>query len=214
LNFRLNWEGNYRSLEHHAERTLANPEIMASSANEVAAKLRADPQATRQFSEAYGRDPDRDSLLDAIVTYERSLSTPRGRFDRWLTGDAEAITLEEFSGYQMFKSLGCVSCHQGVNVGGNLFERHGIFRQLGSREPELVRVPSLRNVTTTAPYFHDGSVAGLAEAVKAMGIAQLYRVLTEQQVAAIVAFLDTLTGTYKGTPVTPAANRQGAMVSP
>ena len=103
----------------------------------------------------------------------------------------------ELSGYQAFKSLGCISCHQGVNVGGNLFQRHGIFHPLGSPEPVLLRVPGLRNVATTAPYFHDGSARTLPEAVKMMGIAQLDRVLTESQIAAIVAFLNTLTGTYR-----------------
>ena len=201
LNFRLNWEGNSRSLERQAEQILGNPAIMASSVEEVLAKLRADPDAVKQFRDAYGRDPDHDSLLDAISAFERSLTTPGSSFDRWLSGDASAISPEELSGYRLFKSFGCISCHQGVNVGGNLFQKHGIFRPLGSPEPELVRVPSLRNVATTAPYFHDGSTATLSEAVKAMGIAQLDRVLTNEQIAVIVAFLNTLTGTYKGAPV-------------
>jgi cytochrome c peroxidase len=205
LNFRLNWEGNFRSLEDHANQTLHNPTIMASSADEVVSKLRADPEVVRQFREAYGREPDIAALLDAIATYERSLVTPGSRFDRWLAGDVAAITPEELSGYQLFKSLGCISCHQGVNVGGNMFQRHGIFHPLGSAEPELVRVPSLRNVATTPPYFHDGSAPTLSEAVRAMAIAQLDRVLTDQQIAVIVAFLDTLTGTYRGQVVRSAA---------
>jgi cytochrome c peroxidase len=206
LNFRLNWEGNFRSLEDHAKQTLGNPAIMASSADEVVSKLRADPDMVRQFRDAYGRESDVDVLLDAIATYERSLVTPGGRFDRWLAGETGAITPEELSGYQLFKSLGCISCHQGVNVGGNLFQRHGIFHPLGSAEPVLVRVPSLRNVATTPPYFHDGSAPTLSEAVRAMGIAQLDRVLTDQQIAAIVAFLNTLTGTYRSEAVGPATH--------
>ena len=176
---------------------------MASSADEVVSKLRTDPEMVRQFRDAYGRQPDVVALLDAIATYERSLVTPGSRFDRWLAGDADAITPEELAGYQLFKSLGCISCHQGVNVGGNLFQRHGIFHPIGTAEPALVRVPSLRNVATTPPYFHDGSAPTLSEAVKAMGIAQLDRVLTDQQIATIVAFLDTLTGTYRGQAVGP-----------
>jgi cytochrome c peroxidase len=203
LNFRLNWEGNFRSLEDHAKQTLGNPAIMASSADEVVSKLRADPEMVGQFRDAYGKEPDVAVLLDAIATYERSLVTPGSRFDRWLAGEGGAITPEELSGYQLFKSLGCVSCHQGVNVGGNLFQRHGIFHPLGSAEPVLVRVPSLRNVATTPPYFHDGSAPTLSEAVRAMGIAQLDRVLTDQQIAAVVAFLDTLTGTYRNEAVRP-----------
>lgn len=205
LNFRLNWEGNFRSLEEGVERSLRNPAIMASSADEVVSKLRADPETVRQFRDAYGREPDVAAVLDAIATYERSLTTPGSRFDRWLAGEADAITPDELSGYQVFKSLGCISCHQGVNVGGNLFQRHGIFHPLGSPEPDLLRVPSLRNVAATPPYFHDGSAPTLPEAVKAMGIAQLDRVLTDQQIAAIVAFLNTLTGAYRGQEVRPAA---------
>jgi cytochrome c peroxidase len=201
LKYRLNWAGSFRSLEEQAKQTLRNPAIMASSADEVVGKLRADPATVRQFRDAYGREPDVASLLDAIASYERSLVTPESRFDRWLAGDVAAINPEELSGYQLFKSLGCVACHQGVNVGGNLFQRHGIFRPLGSPEPVLVRVPSLRNVATTAPYFHDGSAATLPEAVKAMGLAQLDRELTDQQIAAIVAFLKTLTGAYRGQPI-------------
>jgi cytochrome c peroxidase len=205
LNFRLNWEGNFRSLEEGIENSLRNPAIMASSADEVVGKLRADPGMVDQFREAYGREPDVAALLDAIATYERSLVTPDSRFDRWLAGEADAITPDEQSGYEVFKSLGCITCHQGVNVGGNLFQRHGVFHPLGSPEPVLVRVPSLRNVATTAPYFHDGSAATLPEAVKAMGIAQLDRELTDSQIAAIVGFLHALTGSYRGRELQPAA---------
>jgi cytochrome c peroxidase len=196
LNFRLNWEGNLRSLEEGVERSLRSS--MASSTEEAVGKLRGDPEAVRQFRDAYGREPDAAALMDAIATYERSLVTPGSRFDRWLAGEADAITPLELSGYQTFKSLGCISCHQGVNVGGNLFQRHGIFHPLGSPEPALLRVPSLRNVAATAPYFHDGSAGTLPEAVRMMGLAQLDRVLTESQITAIVAFLNTLTGTYRG----------------
>ena len=210
----LNWEGNLRSLELEVEQTLSNPAIMASSLEEILGKLRSDPDELTQFRDAYGHGPDRDSLLNAIAVFEGSLVTPGSRFDRWLAGDTGAITSEELSGYRLFKSLGCISCHQGANVGGNLFQRHGVFHPLGSPQPELVRVPSLRNVATTAPYFHDGSAPTLAEAVKAMGFAQLDRVLTGEQVAAIVAFLNTLTGTYAGRLVAPGASTLHAVTPP
>ena len=214
LSFRLNWEGNFRSLETGAENSLRNPAIMGSSVDEVVTKLCADPEAVRQFRDAYGRAPDAAAVLDAIATYERSLVTPGSRFDRWLAGNAAAITEQELSGYRVFKSLGCVTCHQGVNVGGNLFQRHGIFHPLGSPQPELLRVPSLRNVATTAPYFHDGSAPTLPDAVKLMGIAQLDRELTEQQITAIVAFLNTLTGIYRGREVRPATAPQSGPAHP
>jgi cytochrome c peroxidase len=118
-----------------------------------------------------------------------------------LAGDAAALSTDELGGYRLFKSLGCVSCHQGVNIGGNLFERHGIFHPLASPQPEILRVPSLRNVATTAPYFHDGSAQTLDDAVRKMGLAQLNSTLTDQQVNAIVAYLRTLTGKYRGVPV-------------
>jgi cytochrome c peroxidase len=205
LSFRLNWEGKFRSLDAQAEGSLENPGIMGTRIDQVVGKLSADPDTAQQFRAAYGHGPERASLLDAIATYERTLVTPGSRFDRWLGGDAAALSVEEQNGYQLFKSIGCVSCHQGVNVGGNLFERHGIFHPLASPEPEILRVPSLRNVATTPPYFHDGSTPTLGEAVRKMGAAQLDRILSDEQVEAIVAFLNTLTGTYRGASVTPAS---------
>jgi cytochrome c peroxidase len=204
LNFRLNWEGNLRTLESQVEQSLAKPQTMGSSVEEALHKLQADPDVARQFRAAFGREADGAGLLGAIAAYERTLLTPGSRFDRWLKGDVNAITADEFAGYQLFKSLGCVSCHQGVNVGGNMYQRHGVFHPLASPKPEIVRVPSLRNVAVTPPYFHDGSAATLSKAVKAMGYAQLDRTLTDDQTNAIVAFLNTLTGTYLGKPVTPA----------
>jgi cytochrome c peroxidase len=214
LSFRLNWEGNFRSFEREAEQTLRNPDIMASNADEVLSKLRADPEMASQFRDAYGREPDPAALLDALATYQRTLLTPGSRFDRYLAGDMSAITPVELAGYQQFKSLGCISCHQGVNIGGNLFQRHGVFHPIGTPEPELLRVPSLRNVAATPPYFHDGSALTLSDAVKRMGYAQLDRVLTDPQIADIVAFLRTLTGSYGGQPVTAPAGAARAAASP
>jgi cytochrome c peroxidase len=205
LSFRLNWEGNFRSLEAQAEALLENPGIMGeASVDEVVGNLRADPDIVRQFRAAYGHGPDRASILDAIASYERTLLTPGSRFDLWLAGDAAALSAEEQNGYQLFKSLGCVSCHQGVNIGGNLFERHGIFHPLASPKPEILRVPSLRNVATTPPYFHDGSAPTLPDAVRKMAFAQLDTKLSDEQTDLIVAFLKTLTGTYHGVPVVAA----------
>lgn len=168
---------------------------------DVVKKLSADPDMVRQFRATYGHEPDTVSLLDAIAAFERSLLTPGSRFDRWLAGDETALSLEEQNGYSLFKSLGCVSCHQGVNLGGSLFRRHGIFHPLASPLPEILRVPSLRNVATTPLYFHDGSALTLQEAVRRMGIAQLNSALTDPQVQAIAAYLGTLTGTLRRRPV-------------
>jgi cytochrome c peroxidase len=200
LSFRLNWEGNFRSFEAHASASL-EPAGMET----ILARLRADQKTTHQFEEVYGHGPDRESLFDAIATYERSLVTPGSRFDQWLNGDASAVSAEEQTGYRLFKSLGCISCHQGVNVGGNLFQRHGIFHPLASPKPEILRVPSLRNVAATPPYFHDGSAPTMGDAVRRMGLAQLNRRLSDEQVEAITAFLRTLSGTYRGKPVVAAS---------
>ena len=201
LNFRFGWEGKLRTLESDAKATLESPRIMATSLSELVEKFAADPDMLREFMAAYGGGPDAANIVDAIVSFERTLVTPGSRFDRWLGGDAAALSTSELEGYRLFKSLGCVSCHQGVNIGGNLFERHGIFHPLASPKPEILRVPSLRNVAATPPYFHDGSAQTLDDAVRKMGLAQLNATLTDQQVQAIVAYLQTLTGNYRGRSV-------------
>jgi cytochrome c peroxidase len=201
LSFRLGWEGEFRTLEAQAAATLQNPRIMDSGIDEVVGKLSQDSVLVHQFELAYGHGPDPASVLDALATFERSLVTPGSPFDRWLAGDTAALSMQQLEGYRSFKSLGCVACHQGVNVGGNLFQRHGIFHPLARAEPEILRVPSLRNVATTAPYFHDGSAPSLDDAVRKMATAQLNLTLTDQQVDEIVAYLRSLTGIYRGQPV-------------
>ena len=201
LSFRFGWEGKIRTLESAVKASLQNPQIMGADLAEIAEKLDADSGLRREFVAAYGRGPDDQNVVDALASFQRTLVTPGSRFDRWLAGDAGALSVEEQDGYRLFKSLGCVSCHQGVNIGGNLFQRHGIFHPLASPKPEILRVPSLRNVATTPPYFHDGSTATLDDAVRKMGMAQLNSTLTDEQVSAIVAYLRTLTGKYRGVPV-------------
>ncbi|MCP1739204.1 MULTISPECIES: cytochrome-c peroxidase [Bradyrhizobium] len=201
LSFRFGWEGKLRNLEADTRASLESPRTMASSSVEIAEKLNADPDMRESFFAAYGHRPERGDVVDALANFQRTLVTPGGKFDRWLAGDAAALSGDELAGYQLFKSLGCASCHQGVNVGGNLFQRHGIFHPLASPEPKILRVPSLRNVATTPPYFHDGSAPTLDDAVRKMAFAQLNATLTEKQVKALVAFLNSLTGTYRGATV-------------
>lgn len=201
LSFRLTWNGRFRDLAEQAEASIEDPAYMHSNLADVAKKLASDPEMVSRFHVAYEQPPDRDNILDALVTFERSLLTPDSRFDRWLGGDVSALTPGELAGYNTFKSLGCISCHQGVNVGGNLFERLGVFHTLMKGPATVMRVPSLRNVATTAPYFHDGSAATLEEAVRRMASAQLDRTLTDEQIGSVVSFLKTLTGKYRGKPV-------------
>jgi cytochrome c peroxidase len=201
LSFRLGWEGKHSDLEKQAVASLTNPQIMGTTIPEVLRKLEADTAMVNRFLAAYGRPPDAQSLLHALATFQRSLITPGSRFDRWLAGTTDALNEQEQNGYALFKALGCASCHQGLSIGGNLFQRQGIFRPLASPTPEILRVPSLRNVAATPPYFHDGSSPDLEDAVRKMGIAQLNTTLTDEQTEAIIAFLRSLTGEFKGQPV-------------
>lgn len=201
LNFRFGWEGKSRTIESDIKVSLESPRVMGSSLAEIAKKLDNDAGMRTNFAAAYGGRPDADNIIDAIASFERTLVTPGSKFDQWLAGDGAALSDEELDGYRLFKSLGCVSCHQGVNVGGNLFQRHGIFHPLASPDPAILRVPSLRNVATTPPYFHDGSAPTLDDAVRKMALAQLNAKLTDPQVKALVAYLNSLTGQYRGAPV-------------
>lgn len=204
LNHRLTWLGLFRSLEDQAEASLRNPQTMAADMEVVLDRLNADSEIEREFLAVYGKSADRESLLDVLATFERTLLTPGSRFDRWLLGDADALSAQELAGYQLFKTLGCVSCHQGVNVGGNLYQKPGVFQPLTGSAPAFVRVPSLRNVAVTAPYFHDGSAATLDEAIHRMARAQLNTTIDGKEVDDLKAFLETLTGFYRGQPVRPA----------
>jgi cytochrome c peroxidase len=210
-NARLNWRGTFRTLEQQNDAVMLNPRIMNTSWEELLAKLRADPGYQKDFSAIYLNGPDRDRVLDALATFQRSLRTPDSRFDRHLRGERDAISPDEERGYQLFKSYGCVACHQGANLGGNLFQPFGIFRDPFDNEharpfeseakEQLYRVPSLRNVAATPPYFHNGYTSSLSEAVEIMARSQLGREVPADDVQLIVKFLRTLTGQYQGHAV-------------
>lgn len=213
LSFRLGWAGDIPSLHEQAELALTRPEFLGGTWPRILDTVRGDPVLAPLFQAAYGHAADREAVIDAINSFERSLLTPDSRFDRWLRGDVQAITEAERAGYDLFRGIGCAACHQGVNVGGNLFEKVGIFVAIPNKAAEVLRVPSLRNVAVTAPYFDDGGVATLPEAVRLMARAQLGRELTPSQTASIVAFLGTLTGSYAGRPLT-APNAPGTAPQP
>ena len=146
LSFRFNWRGNFRTLEEQNEAVLLDPRLMHATWEELLAKLRADQAYQKAFTVVYGSDPSPAHVLDALATFQRSLITPDARFDRYLRGERDAITPEEEHGYQLFKNYGCVACHQGVGVGGNLFQRFGIFRR-----PILSRSPCARRISAVSP---------------------------------------------------------------
>ena len=174
--FKLNWRGNFRTLEEQAELVLLDPRLMGTSWAALLSKLREDQTYRDAFASVYGHRRSGRSCSMRWPPSSVPWSLPRAPFDRYLRGESDAIGPEEKRGYELFKSHGCVACHQGVNVGGNLFQRFGIFdnpvvggpateADLGrfaltgkAEDRSVFRVPSLRNVAETAPYFHDGRV--------------------------------------------------------
>jgi cytochrome c peroxidase len=225
--FFFNWDGAADSLERHAEMVLLNPDLMNMTWPDLLGKLRADPGYVSAFGHAYPEGLARSSVLNALASFERSLQTPDSPFDRYLRGDAGALTTAEQRGYQLFKAYGCVTCHQGINVGGNMFQRFGIFLEPADRpaaKPDLgrfqvtgaprdrgvFRVPSLRNVEVTGPYFHDGRAATLETAVDTMARVQLGRTLSADDIHLLVQFLRTLTGDYRGARLTSPRSASAA----
>lgn len=160
------------------------------------------------------------NIRSALADYERTLLSSNSRFDQYLAGNTEILTLEEKYGYQRFQDYGCIACHQGVNIGGNMFQKFGVlgdyfkargnptvadlgrFNVTGEEDDRNVfKVPSLRNVAVTAPYFHDGSEPTLEGAVAIMFKYQLGRIPSEEDKTLIVKFLKTLTGEWEGKPL-------------
>ncbi|MCI5150417.1 MAG: cytochrome C biogenesis protein CcsA, partial [Candidatus Electrothrix sp. MAN1_4] len=162
-----------------------------------------------EFKQVFGDDTiNIDRATDAIAEFEKTLVTPNSRFDQWLLGDKDALTTDELAGYTLFKNSGCISCHYGEAMGGSSFQKMGVMEEYNSKsEVEgrkavtgkdedrfAFKVPTLRNVEMTYPYFHDGEAETLTEAVDVMGRLQLGADFTKEQNAQIVAFLKTLTG--------------------
>lgn len=220
FNFSQFWDGRQPTLEKQIDDPLQSKIEMGSTWPEVIAKLKNSPEYVQAFRRVYGDDIQSGHVKDSIAEFERSLATPNSRFDRYLRHDANALTSREQQGYTLFKAFGCASCHQGASVGGNMYQKLGVmapyftdrsnitradrgrFNVTGDpQDMYMFKVPSLRNVELTPPYFHDGSAATLADAVRMMATYQLGRHLTDQEVDAIVEFLKTLTGDLNGKPL-------------
>lgn len=213
-NYLLGWRGKQKSLEVVTEKVLLDSRLMAADWSLLATRLEDSRLYSSWFSHIYRQGPNRTNVLDALVTFQRSLMTPNSRFDQYLRGDTSALTPSEHRGLSLFMSYGCASCHQGMNLGGNMRHMFGLFPDPGeipapgnatppttlsdSSEAAVFRVPSLRNVAVTGPYFHDGRVDSLLDAVSIMAQRQLGQTLATADAEAIVAFLKTLTGEYDG----------------
>ena len=202
------WDGRAKTLAEQAAGPIANPLEMAST-HEMAVKVIASiPGYAPYFKKAFGdAEVNIKRITEAMDEFERTLVTPNARFDKWLKGDKNAITQQELNGYKIFKESGCTICHNGAQLGGQSFQKMGVVRPykttnaaegvkaISGRDQDRMtfKVPMLRNIELTYPYFHDGAVWSLEESVSIMGDLQLGKRYTKQEIDDITAFLKTLT---------------------
>jgi len=206
FNFRQFWDGRAEDLKAQVFGPIENPVEMGHTMAQAVDKLKKNPIYLSEFTSIYPDGITQDNIADVIAEYEKTLITPNAPFDRYLRGEKDAISKDAKEGYGLFKSKGCIVCHNGINVGGNFYNKFGIFKDANSsalgrynvtkREEDkfVFKVPSLRNVALTAPYMHDGRTASLKEAIEIMSEHQLGRYITEEEVRKIALFLKSLTG--------------------
>ncbi len=209
LNVAQFWDGRAADLKAQAGGPIANPGEMAFTHTLAIDVLESIPQYVTEFKQVFGKDRiDIDQVTLAIAEFEKTLVTPNSRFDQWLLGNKDALTAGELAGYKLFKNSGCIACHNGEAVGGNSFQKMGVVEPYKAKSPAegrvavtgkdadrfTFKVPTLRNVEMTYPYFHDGEAETLTEAVDVMGRLQLGKKFSAKENAQIVAFLKTLTG--------------------
>ncbi len=207
-NFKQFWNGRAENLAQQVNGPLHNPVEMNMTDSLIEKRLNADKYYKKLFYKVYKtRYITYKEVTDAIVTFEDALTTPNCKFDRYLRGKA-TLSKQQMRGYKDFKHLGCITCHNGINIGGNMMQKAGIFHTVFEKKkyPDLYsitknahfinvyKVPTLRNVALRAPYFHNGSAKTLYNAVMDMGYYQLGTRLSKNQVDDIIAFLKTLTG--------------------
>ncbi|MEZ5535168.1 MAG: cytochrome-c peroxidase [Thiolinea sp.] len=209
LNVAQFWDGRAKDLKEQAGGPIANPGEMAFTHELAVDVLESIPQYKEEFKAVFDKDEiNIDMVTDAIAAFEETLATPDSKFDQWLKGDDKALSENELAGYQLFKNSGCVACHNGPAAGGASFQKMGSVEPYQTDNPAeglsavtgkdadrfKFKVPTLRNVELTYPYFHDGAAKTLEEAVNTMGRIQLGKKFTDEETAQIVAFLKTLTG--------------------
>lgn len=213
------WDGRVRTLEEQVAGPIHNPVEMGTTWPEIVAKLSRDADYPRQFAAIYPQGITAETIADAIAVFEISLYTPNAPFDRYLRGDQNAIDADAVAGYALFRKYGCVACHQGINIGGNMYQTIGVmedyFDHRDIREVDLGRynvtgqvrhkfqfkVPTLRNIALTFPYLHDGSAETLEDVLRVMWNSQLGRSLDDEESRLLIAFMKTLTGEYRGRPL-------------
>lgn len=215
FNFVQFWNGRASSLDEQVLGPIHNPVEMDTSFAEIISKLKDDTYYVKEFKKNYG-DISKKAIIDAIVEFEKALITPNSKFDRYLLGEKEVLEEDEKEGYHLFKNLGCISCHNGINIGGNLYQKMGVMKEYKSKNNNLGRyevskneedkyffkVPSLRNIALTAPYFHDGKATKLKDAIKVMIEYQVGLEAKDSDLEKIEKFLKTLTGEIPSIMVT------------
>ncbi len=225
------WDGRAADLKEQAGGPIANPGEMAFTHTLALEVLESIPAYVTEFTQVFGPDCiNIDQVTTAIAEFEKTLVTPNGNFDQWLMGDSKAISAEELAGYQLFKNSGCVACHMGPAAGGTSFQKMGLVSPYETKNTAeglsgvtgedadrfKFKVPTLRNVEMTYPYFHDGEAATLTEAVEVMGRLQLGRNFEKADIEQMVAFLTTLTGEQPSfmLPILPPSTDQTPKPAP
>ena len=205
-NFRQFWDGRAKNLKEQAMDPIANPIEMGNTISNALKDLKNSKIYNELFSKIYTDGITKANLADALVEFEKVLITPNSPFDQYLKGNKKALNNSAIEGYRLFKEKGCISCHNGINAGGNLYNKFGIYEDAKSKEygryntthkeydKYVFKVPSLRNIALTSPYMHDGRAKTLDEAVDIMSLYQLGRPMNKENLRNIVDFLKSLTG--------------------
>lgn len=208
-NFAQFWDGRAKNLEHQVVGPIHNPLEMASNFPEIIKKLSKDEEYKKEFASVYNSIITEENIIESIVEFENALTTPNSKFDMYLNGDENILSENEKKGYKLFKEFGCISCHNGINIGGNLFQKVGIISEYfpdvnkhqgrynitkDEEDKFYFKVPTLRNIALTSPYLHDGSVDNLKDVITVMLKYQIGAIYTKQDVELIEEFLKTLTG--------------------
>jgi len=208
------WDGRAKDLFEQAGGPMINPVEMASPQQHIVEQLKSLPAYNGYFTRAFPGVADpitRENAQQAIAVFEATLITPNAPFDKYLRGDNNALNPQQKAGLQLFMDKGCSTCHNGVNIGGGMYSKFGVQSPPGDKllppadlgrftvtgdeaDRYSYKVPTLRNIALTAPYFHTGQVWDLNEAITVMGKTQLGVDLTPDEAAKIAAFLDSLTG--------------------
>jgi cytochrome c peroxidase len=209
LNSRYNfvqfWDGRAENLEDQAKGPIENPVEMGNNFPNLIKTLNSS-KYKNEFEKIYKDGISKKNIVNALAEYEKTLITPNSSFDKYLRGNKDAITSEQKRGYELFKKEGCIACHNGVNIGGNLYSKSGFFKPIKSddlgryyitqnkEDKHFFKVPTLRNIEKTAPYLHDGRFDKLKDVVESMISYQLGKKKNSTDVKSIVEFLKSLNG--------------------